>query len=95
MDTEAASRGTTVYLADKRVDMLPSLLGTNLCSLRSGVERLAFSVIWVSDECVRFRLLRFVWLAGVLSLGTHGKRGHSKRPVHEVCNFIKSFLRVL
>lgn len=50
MDVEAASRGTTVYLADKRVDMLPSLLGTNLCSLRSGVERLAFSVIWVSDN---------------------------------------------
>lgn len=47
MDLEAASRGTTVYLVDKRVDMLPPLLGTNLCSLRPHVERLAFSVIWV------------------------------------------------
>ena len=47
MDTEAAARGTTVYLVDKRVDMLPSLLGTNLCSLRPFVERLAFSTIWV------------------------------------------------
>lgn len=47
MDTEAASRGTTVYLVDKRIDMLPALLGTNLCSLRPYVERLAFSVIWV------------------------------------------------
>lgn len=47
MDHEAASRGTTVYLVDKRIDMLPSLLGTNLCSLRPFVERLAFSVIWV------------------------------------------------
>ncbi|KAI0060894.1 RNB-domain-containing protein [Artomyces pyxidatus] len=46
MDDEAASRGTTVYLVDKRIDMLPSLLGTNLCSLRPFVERLAFSVIW-------------------------------------------------
>ncbi|EJD04795.1 RNB-domain-containing protein [Fomitiporia mediterranea MF3/22] len=46
MDHEAASRGTTVYLVDKRIDMLPSLLGTNLCSLRPFVERLAFSVIW-------------------------------------------------
>ena len=46
MDAEAASRGTTVYLVDKRIDMLPSLLGTNLCSLRPHVERLAFSVIW-------------------------------------------------
>jgi exoribonuclease R len=50
MDSEAASRGTTVYLVDKRIDMLPSLLGTNLCSLRPHVERLAFSVIWVSSE---------------------------------------------
>ncbi|KAI4518003.1 RNB-domain-containing protein [Schizophyllum commune Loenen D] len=46
MDHEAASRGTTVYLVDKRIDMLPSLLGTNLCSLRPFVERLAFSAIW-------------------------------------------------
>ncbi|KAF8442330.1 RNB-domain-containing protein [Boletus edulis BED1] len=46
MDSEAASRGTTVYLVDKRIDMLPALLGTNLCSLRPHVERLAFSVIW-------------------------------------------------
>lgn len=47
MDSEAASRGTTVYLVDRRIDMLPALLGTNLCSLRPFVERLAFSTIWV------------------------------------------------
>ncbi|KAI8807108.1 hypothetical protein BJ742DRAFT_813489 [Cladochytrium replicatum] len=46
MDLEAARRGTTVYLVDKRIDMLPSLLGTNLCSLMSNVDRLAFSVLW-------------------------------------------------
>ncbi|ORX84255.1 RNB-domain-containing protein [Anaeromyces robustus] len=46
MDKEAAKRGTTVYLVDKRIDMLPALLGTNLCSLRSNVDRLAFSCIW-------------------------------------------------
>ncbi|KAJ3075851.1 hypothetical protein HDU99_001459 [Rhizoclosmatium hyalinum] len=46
MDLEAATRGTTVYLVDRRIDMLPSLLGTNLCSLRSNVERLSFSCIW-------------------------------------------------
>lgn len=49
MDNEAAARGSTVYLVDKRIDMLPALLGTNLCSLRPHVERLAFSVIWVSQ----------------------------------------------
>ncbi|RMD43859.1 hypothetical protein DV735_g1189, partial [Chaetothyriales sp. CBS 134920] len=46
MDTEATARGTTVYLVDKRIDMLPMLLGTNLCSLMPHVERFAFSTIW-------------------------------------------------
>jgi exosome complex exonuclease DIS3/RRP44 len=46
MDTEASSRGTTVYLVDKRIDMLPMLLGTDLCSLKPDVERFAFSTIW-------------------------------------------------
>ncbi|KAL4256638.1 hypothetical protein AB1N83_008445 [Pleurotus pulmonarius] len=36
----------SVYLVDKRVDMLPALLGANLCSLRPHVETLAFSAIW-------------------------------------------------
>ncbi|KAK4702251.1 hypothetical protein P7C70_g3973, partial [Phenoliferia sp. Uapishka_3] len=59
MDAEAASRGTTVYLVDKRVDMLPHLLGTNLCSLRPYVERLAFSVIWEIDEEANIVDVRF------------------------------------
>ncbi|KAL3428037.1 RNB domain-containing protein [Phlyctema vagabunda] len=46
MDAEASIRGTTVYLVDKRIDMLPMLLGTNLCSLKPYVERYAFSAIW-------------------------------------------------
>ncbi|KAL8712281.1 MAG: hypothetical protein Q9220_003432 [cf. Caloplaca sp. 1 TL-2023] len=46
MDTEASLRGTTVYLVDKRIDMLPMLLGTDLCSLKPHVERYAFSVLW-------------------------------------------------
>lgn len=46
MDLEARRRGTTVYLVNKRIDMLPPLLGTNLCSLHCNVDRLAFSVIW-------------------------------------------------
>lgn len=49
IDEEAAARGTTVYLVDRRIDMLPSLLGTNLCSLRSNVDRFAFSCIWEMD----------------------------------------------
>ncbi|KAI1334795.1 mitotic control protein dis3 [Xylariaceae sp. FL0016] len=46
MDHEASIRGTTVYMVDKRIDMLPMLLGTDLCSLKPYVERYAFSVLW-------------------------------------------------
>lgn len=46
LDAEAANRGTTVYLTDKRIDMVPALLSSDLCSLRSNVDRLAFSSIW-------------------------------------------------
>ncbi|KAJ2361188.1 exosome catalytic subunit dis3 [Coemansia sp. RSA 2611] len=50
MDIEAAHRSTTVYLVDRRIDMLPELLGSNLCSLMSGIERLAFSCVWELDR---------------------------------------------
>lgn len=46
MDHEAANRGTTVYLTDKRIDMIPGLLSSNLCSLIEHQDRLAFSAIW-------------------------------------------------
>lgn len=45
LDKEAAERGCTVYLVDRRIEMLPSLLAGNLCSLRGGEERLAFSAL--------------------------------------------------
>ncbi|XP_064620645.1 DIS3-like exonuclease 1 [Lineus longissimus] len=49
-DLEAQSRSTTVYLADRRYDMLPPILSADLCSLVSGVDRYAVSVIWDLDE---------------------------------------------
>ena len=49
IDREAVHRCTTVYLVDRRTDMLPKLLTEVLCSLREKVDRLAFSVIWEID----------------------------------------------
>ncbi|PKA52121.1 Ribonuclease II, chloroplastic/mitochondrial [Apostasia shenzhenica] len=46
LDEEATQRGTSVYLVEKRIDMLPKPLTEDICSLRADVERLAFSVIW-------------------------------------------------
>ncbi|KAJ1827375.1 exosome catalytic subunit dis3, partial [Coemansia sp. RSA 2599] len=59
MDKEAAHRSTTVYLVDRRIDMLPELLGTNLCSLMSNVDRLAFSCIWEMDKDANIVDVRF------------------------------------
>ena len=39
MDLEAASRSTSTYLVNKRLDMLPALLTTDLCSLKGNVDR--------------------------------------------------------
>jgi len=50
IDAEAAARATTVYLVNRRIDMVPKRLGEDLCSLHEKVDRLAFSVIWVVDH---------------------------------------------
>lgn len=47
LDKEAQARSTTFYLVDRRFDMLPAILSSNLCSLHGNVDRLAVSVIWV------------------------------------------------
>ena len=49
MDDEALRRGTTTYLVQRRLEMLPKPLTEDICSLRADVERLAFSVFWRVD----------------------------------------------
>ncbi|CAM9627658.1 unnamed protein product, partial [Sphacelaria rigidula] len=46
LDEEAASRSTSTYLVERRLDMLPGILTETLCSLKPNVDRFAFSVIW-------------------------------------------------
>ncbi|CAN9506602.1 unnamed protein product [Ophioblennius macclurei] len=48
-DLEARARATTYYLADRRYDMLPAVLSSDLCSLLGGVDRYAMSVMWELD----------------------------------------------
>ncbi|KAF7684201.1 Exosome complex exonuclease dis3 [Astathelohania contejeani] len=50
IDLEARKRGTTVYLVDRRIDMLPRYLGSDRCSLVEGKDRMAFSVIWEINQ---------------------------------------------
>ncbi|XP_013415893.1 exosome complex exonuclease RRP44 [Lingula anatina] len=60
IDEEARKRGTTVYLIDKRIDMVPELLSSNLCSLRSNVDRFAFTVIWEMTKEAEIISTRFM-----------------------------------
>ena len=60
IDVEAASRGTTVYLVNRRIDMVPKRLGEDLCSLHQQVDRLAFSAIWEMDAEANVLSTRFV-----------------------------------
>ena len=50
IDDEAIERGTSVYLVDRTIPMLPERLSNNLCSLRPNEEKLAFSAIFTIDE---------------------------------------------
>ena len=50
LDKEARKRGTSVYLANKVIPMLPEILSNEICSLEPKKKKRAFSIIFTIDK---------------------------------------------
>ncbi len=50
LDVEARERGTSVYLVDRTISMLPEILSNDLCSLVPNKDRLTMSAVFVVDK---------------------------------------------
>ena len=59
IDVEAQARGTSVYLVDRVIPMLPHALSSDVCSLRADEDRAAVSVFALLDDAGRVGSVRF------------------------------------
>lgn len=53
IDVEASQRGNSIYLVDEVVPMIPEELSNDICSLKEGVPRNCFSVIFKFDSTLK------------------------------------------
>ena len=63
IDDEAYKRGTSTYLVDRVIPMLPEYLSNDLCSLRPGEDKLCMSVIFTitaDAQVLKYKICRTV-----------------------------------
>jgi len=68
LDQEARQRGTSVYLVDRVLPMLPPRLSNGICSLNAGEDRLAMSIQMEIDP--RGRVLQYEIFPSVIRVAT-------------------------
>ncbi|MGH7600828.1 MAG: ribonuclease R, partial [bacterium] len=84
LDKEALARGTSVYLVDRVVPMLPEKLSNELCSLKPHTDRLTYSCIMEvtpKGEVVNYRIAETI---------IHSKRRFNYEEVQEIFDGKKS-----
>ena len=55
LDEEARERGTSVYLVDRTIPMLPEILSNDLCSLVPHKDRLTMSAVFIIDKNAKIK----------------------------------------
>jgi ribonuclease R len=84
IDVEALKRGTSVYLVDRVLPMLPERLSNEICSLKPGEDRLTYSVLMeLSSESIlkSYRIRESI---------IHSKARFSYRQVQHIIDALKS-----
>ena len=94
IDREAYVRGTSVYLVDRTIPMLPERLCNDLCSLRPDEDKLCFSAVfemneraevlnrWFGKTVIRSdRRYSYEEAQAIIESGTHGAEGSPEAAV--------------
>lgn len=78
IDQEAFRRGTSVYLVDRVVPMLPEELSNDLCSLRPNEDKLCYGIVFELDKDA---VIKKEWIGKTV---IHSKRRYNYEEVQEI-----------
>jgi ribonuclease R len=86
IDKEAFERGTSIYLVDRCIPMLPERLSNGVCSLHPGDDKLCFSVLFEIDK-ENFKILNHKFKKTII----HSNKRFSYKEVQKIIEENKNF----
>jgi ribonuclease R len=93
LDFEARNRGTSVYLVDRTIPMLPEALSNDLCSLMPEKDRLTMSAVFILDKNAR---VKSEWFGKTI---IHSQKrftyGEAEKSIQNVSTYLHSELSLL